>query len=84
MDEISEINASVQVKILRALEERQIERVGSDQVVDVDARLIAATNRDLQEMVAQGDFREDLFYRLFVVVITLPPLRERGMISCYC
>ena len=78
LDEISEINASVQVKILRALEERQIERVGSDQVVDVDARLIAATNRDLQEMVAQGDFREDLFYRLFVVVITLPPLRERG------
>jgi two-component system response regulator HydG len=60
------------------LEERQIERVGSDQAVDVDARLIAATNRDLQKMVAQGDFREDLFYRLFVVVITLPPLRDRG------
>jgi len=78
LDEISEINASVQVKILRALEERQIERVGSDIGVDVDTRLIAATNRDLQEMVAQGDFREDLFYRLYVVVITLPPLRERG------
>lgn len=78
LDEISEINASVQVKILRALEERQIERVGSDLGVDVDTRLIAATNRDLQEMVIQGDFREDLFYRLYVVVITLPPLRERG------
>lgn len=78
LDEISEINASVQVKILRALEERQIERVGSDQAINVDTRLIAATNRDLKEMVAEGDFREDLFYRLFVVVITLPPLRDRG------
>ncbi len=77
LDEISEIDAAVQVKILRALEERQIERVGGDTPVDVDTRLIAATNRDLKEMVANGDFREDLFYRLYVVVITLPPLRER-------
>ncbi|NNJ70803.1 MAG: sigma-54-dependent Fis family transcriptional regulator [Kiritimatiellales bacterium] len=77
LDEISEIDASVQVKILRALEERQIERVGGDTPVDVDTRLIAATNRDLQAMVDEGDFREDLFYRLYVVVITLPPLRER-------
>jgi len=77
LDEISEIDASVQVKILRALEERQIERVGGDTPVDVDTRLIAATNRDLKEMVDEGDFREDLFYRLYVVVITLPPLRER-------
>ena len=77
LDEISEIDASVQVKILRALEERQIERVGGDTPVDVDTRLIAATNRDLKVMVEEGDFREDLFYRLYVVVITLPPLRER-------
>ena len=77
LDEISEIDASVQVKILRALEERQIERVGGDSPVDVDTRLIAATNRDLKAMVEDGDFREDLFYRLYVVVITLPPLRDR-------
>ncbi len=77
LDEISEIDASVQVKILRALEERQIERVGGDTPVDVDSRLIAATNRDLKGMVDEGAFREDLFYRLYVVVITLPPLRER-------
>jgi DNA-binding NtrC family response regulator len=77
LDEISEIDSSVQVKILRALEERQIERVGGDTPVDVDTRLIAATNRDLKAMVEEGDFREDLFYRLYVVVITLPPLRER-------
>jgi two-component system response regulator AtoC len=77
LDEISEIDASVQVKILRALEERQVERVGGDTPVDVDTRLIAATNRDLKEMVDDGDFREDLFYRLYVVVITLPPLRDR-------
>ena len=77
LDEISEIDPSVQVKILRALEERQIERVGGDTPVDVDTRLIAATNRDLKDMVEKGDFREDLFYRLYVVVITLPPLRDR-------
>ena len=77
LDEISEIDASVQVKILRALEERQVERVGGDTPVNVDTRLIAATNRDLKAMVENGDFREDLFYRLYVVVITLPPLRER-------
>lgn len=77
LDEISEIDASVQVKILRALEERQVERVGGDTPVNVDTRLIAATNRDLKGMVEKGDFREDLFYRLYVVVITLPPLRDR-------
>ena len=77
LDEISEIDPSVQVKILRALEERQIERVGGDTPVDVDSRLIAATNRDLKGMVDEGEFREDLFYRLYVVVITLPPLRDR-------
>jgi len=77
LDEIGEIDASVQVKILRALEERKFERVGGQETVEVDARLIAATNRDLKQMVADGDFREDLYYRLYVVAITLPPLRER-------
>jgi len=77
LDEIGEIDASVQVKILRALEERKFERVGGQETVEVDTRLIAATNRDLKQMVADGDFREDLYYRLYVVAITLPPLRER-------
>lgn len=78
LDEIGEIDASVQVKILRALEERMFERVGGQETVEVDTRLIAATNRDLKKMVAEGDFREDLYYRLYVVAITLPPLRERA------
>lgn len=77
LDEIGEIDSSVQVKILRALEERRFERVGGQETIEVDARLVAATNRDLKQMVADGDFREDLYYRLYVVAITLPPLRER-------
>jgi DNA-binding NtrC family response regulator len=77
LDEISEINASVQVKLLRVLEERCFERVGGDSPVEVDIRLIAATNRNLREWVEQGKFREDLFFRLDVVNITLPPLRDR-------
>ncbi|MCU0857009.1 MAG: sigma-54 dependent transcriptional regulator [Pontiellaceae bacterium] len=77
LDEIGEIDASVQVKILRALEERRFERVGGQEPIDVDTRLIAATNRDLKKMVAEGTFREDLYYRLYVVVIQLPALRER-------
>ncbi|MFA6172488.1 MAG: sigma-54 dependent transcriptional regulator [Kiritimatiellales bacterium] len=77
LDEIGEVDASVQVKILRALEERRFERVGGQESIDVDTRLIAATNRDLKKMVAEGKFREDLYYRLYVVVIHLPALRER-------
>ncbi|MDD2520694.1 MAG: sigma-54 dependent transcriptional regulator [Kiritimatiellae bacterium] len=77
LDEISEIDASLQVKILRVLEERRFERVGGSQPVDVDVRLVAATNRDLKKMVEEGRFREDLFYRLYVVNLALPPLRER-------
>ena len=77
LDEISEVDPSVQVKLLRVLEERQFERVGGDETVEVDIRLIAATNRNLKEMVQQGKFREDLFFRLDVVDITLPPLRNR-------
>ena len=78
LDEVSEIDASVQVKILRVLEERRFERVGGSTPIDVDVRLVAATNKDLRAMVAEGKFREDLFFRLYVVVITLPPLRERA------
>ncbi len=77
LDEIGEIPGSVQVKILRVLEEHRFERVGGQATLDVDVRLIAATNRDLEAMVEQGTFRGDLFYRLHVVAINLPPLRER-------
>ncbi len=77
LDEIGEIDASVQVKLLRALEERAFERVGGQETIEVDTRLIAATNRDLKKMVAEGTFREDLYYRLHVVAIDLPPIRAR-------
>jgi DNA-binding NtrC family response regulator len=77
LDEIAEIQTSVQVKLLRVLEERQFERVGGHQTLDVDIRLIAATNADLAAMVKAGTFRNDLFFRLDVVSITLPPLRKR-------
>jgi len=77
LDEIGEIDAAIQVKILRVLEERNFERVGGQETIETDTRLIAATNRNLRSMMEAGKFREDLFYRLFVVVIRIPPLRER-------
>jgi len=77
LDEIGEIDSAIQVKILRVLEERRFERVGGQETIETDARLIAATNRNLRQMMEQGKFREDLFYRLFVVAIRIPPLRER-------
>lgn len=77
LDEIGEIDASTQVKLLRVLGEKTIQRVGSNKAIPVDVRVIAATNRDLERMVAEGAFREDLFFRLNVVRIVLPPLRER-------
>jgi len=77
LDEISEIDLDIQVKLLRVLETWQFERVGGLKSIRVDARLIAATNRDLEARVRSGAFREDLFYRLNVVSITVPPLRER-------
>jgi DNA-binding NtrC family response regulator len=77
LDEIGEINASIQVKLLRVLEARQFERVGGGEPIEVDVRLIAATNRDLKTLVDDGNFREDLYYRLNVVNIHLPPLRDR-------
>ena len=77
LDEIGDMPLSVQGKILRLLQEKKIERLGGNDLISVDARIIAATNRDLEAAVAGGNFREDLFYRLNVVVLHLPPLRER-------
>ena len=77
IDELAEIPTEVQVKLLRVLQERSIERVGSGTEIEVDVRLIGATHRDLQALVADGGFREDLFYRLNVVSVQLPPLRNR-------
>jgi DNA-binding NtrC family response regulator len=78
LDEIGDISAATQVKLLRVLQEHEFERVGGNQTIRVDVRVIAATNRDLRSMVADGKFREDLFYRLNVINITLPPLKERA------
>ena len=77
LDEIGEINQNVQIKILRVLQDKRFERVGGEDTLEVDVRVIAATNRNLEEEIAQGRFREDLFYRLNVVHIQVPPLRER-------
>lgn len=78
LDEISEIPPRVQSKLLRAVQEREIVRLGDDKVTYVDVRIVCATNRDLEALVSQGDFREDLYYRLDVLRISLPPLSERS------
>ncbi|HSG40388.1 MAG TPA: sigma-54 dependent transcriptional regulator, partial [Thermoanaerobaculia bacterium] len=78
LDEVGELSEAVQAKLLRALEQRVIERVGGTQAIPVDLRLLAATNRDLEERVAAGAVRSDLFYRLNVISLRIPPLRERA------
>ncbi len=78
LDEIGELSPQLQVKLLRALQERAVVRVGDSRVEKVDIRVLAATNRSLEDMIAEGTFREDLYYRLNVVNLWLPPLRERG------
>jgi transcriptional regulator with GAF, ATPase, and Fis domain len=77
LDEIGELPLQSQVKLLRVLQSNEIQRVGSDRLVEVDARVVAATNKNLKEMSREGTFREDLYYRLSVIEVTVPPLRER-------
>ena len=77
MDEIGDMSLSAQAKVLRALQERKISRVGSDRDIEVDVRVIAATNKNLEEEIRNGNFREDLYHRIGVILIKVPPLRER-------
>jgi two-component system, NtrC family, response regulator HydG len=78
LDEIAELSVALQVKLLRALQERQLRRVGGTTQIDVDVRVVSATNRDLRGAVTKGQFREELYYRVNVIAIQLPPLRERA------
>src|SRR5882757_2759836 len=78
LDEIGELPLAIQAKLLRVLEDRRFERVGGTQLIEVDVRILAATNKDLRDAVAAKSFREDLFFRVAAVPITIPPLRERG------
>lgn len=78
LDEIGDMSLNLQAKLLRVLQEREIERLGATAAISVDVRVIAATNRDLQKLIAAGKFREDLYYRLHVMELTLPPLRQRA------
>lgn len=77
LDEVGEMPADLQVKLLRVVQEKEFERVGGSKTIRVDIRIIAATNRDMHERVREGHFRQDLFYRLNVIHLNLPPLRER-------
>jgi transcriptional regulator with GAF, ATPase, and Fis domain len=78
MDEIGDMSLSAQAKVLRALQENKISRVGSDKDLTVDVRVVAATNKNIRQEIARGNFREDLYHRLSVIPIKVPPLRERG------
>jgi transcriptional regulator with GAF, ATPase, and Fis domain len=76
-DEIGELNTGTQAKLLRVLQEKEFERLGGSETITADVRVLAATNKNLRKMVADGSFREDLYYRLSVITLELPPLRER-------
>ena len=84
LDEIADLSLYTQAKVLRALQEQEFERVGSNKTVKTDVRIIAATNKDLLQMMEEGGFREDLYYRLNVVNVNLPPLRDRGETTSCC
>src|SRR5205814_8490298 len=77
LDEVGDMSLRTQAKVLRVLQEGEVERIGSQKTVNVDVRVIAATNHDLEKSIERGDFREDLYFRLNVIPITVPPLRER-------
>src|SRR5262249_11817571 len=77
LDEIGEMKPPLQAKLLHVLQDAQFTKLGSNKPINVDVRIVAATNRDLEEMLASGSFREDLYYRLKVIEVTVPPLRER-------
>ena len=77
LDEVTDMSPALQVKLLRTIEDQEVRRVGSNQVISIDVRIIAASNRNLGELVEEGKFREDLYYRLRVIEIEIPPLRER-------
>jgi two-component system response regulator FlrC len=79
LDEISEMDLALQAKLLRVIQERQVERLGSDKLIDLDVRIVATTNRDLRQQVLDKRFREDLYYRLNVFPLTIPPLRQRPL-----
>ena len=81
LDEINSLPINVQGKLLRTLEEKSIQRIGSTKTKKVDSRLIAATNRNLQKLVEQGKFREDLYYRIQVIPLTIPPVRKHAQTS---
>jgi len=78
LDEIGDMPALMQAKLLRVLEQKEVERIGGDRSIEVDVRVIVATHRNLEELVRKGEFRQDLYHRIFVFPVTLPPLRERS------
>ncbi len=78
LDEIGDMPIQLQSKLLRVLQEKKFTRIGSNELIDIDVRIISATNRDLFELVKENKFREDLYYRLNVIPLEVPPLRERG------
>src|SRR5688500_16745733 len=77
LDEVADMSAKTQAKVLRVLQEQEVERLGSARTIKVDVRVIAATNKSLEDMIQRGEFREDLYFRLNVIPIVVPPLRDR-------